>query len=94
LESRRTAWVIGRLLIAGVVSVGVMLAVTRALIDLEGRGVESLGHVLLAVNVATTSLAGIVVFAAAAWVLRIQEVADVLSLVSRGHARLRRRSAR
>lgn len=93
MQSAQTVWTITRLMIAGAVAVGVMFAIMRSLLSLEGRGVESLGHLLLAGNVVATSVAGMAVFAAAAWVLRITEVGDVLSLVTRGHARLRRRSA-
>ena len=91
LQSARTAWVIGRLVLAGVVAVGAMLVLMRALLDLEGLEVEQLSHVMLAVNVAATSALGVAVFATAAWAMRIQEATDVLSLVGRGTRRLRQR---
>ncbi len=91
LESRRTAWTLARLMVAGLLAVGAMYALLRGLLGLEGLGVEQLSHVMLAVNVAATSVLGILVFAGAAWVLRIEETADVLSLMGRGTRRLRGR---
>jgi putative peptidoglycan lipid II flippase len=92
LETGRTASVIARLLLAGAVSVGAMLAVARALPSWDGS--TPLAHIALAGIVAVVAVTGALVFAASSWVLRITEVFDVLSLVGRASARFRRRAAR
>jgi putative peptidoglycan lipid II flippase len=84
MESGRTAWVLGRLVIAGAVSVGVMLACLTLLVHVETGGIASdLDRLTLLMNVALTSILGVGFFLGAAWVLRIHEVSDVLSLAGR-----------
>jgi putative peptidoglycan lipid II flippase len=90
LESARTAWVIARAMLAAVVSVAVMLVLLRLLISGAG-GPASAGHGLLLLSVCVTSAVGLAVFLAAAWAMRVSEVSDVLSLVTRLTGRLTRR---
>lgn len=84
MESSRTAWTLGRMVIAGAVSVGAMLACLALIlrVDLGGLG-DDVDRMRLLLNVAVTSIFGIAVYLGAAWVLRIGEVSDVLSLAGR-----------
>lgn len=84
MESRRTAWALGRMIIAGAVSVGIMLACLALILRVELGGLEEdVGKVTLLINVVITSVVGIAAYLGAAWVLRIGEVSDVLSLAGR-----------
>ena len=84
MESGRTAWTLGRLVIAGAVSVAVMLLCLALLVGIETDGpAESLNRLLLLLNVALTSAVGLSVFLLAAWAMRVAEIADVLSLAGR-----------
>lgn len=84
MESGRTAWTLGRLVIAGAVSVAVMLLCLALLVGIETDGpAESLNRLLLLLNVALTSAIGLSVFLLAAWAMRVAEIADVLSLAGR-----------
>ncbi len=91
MDSRRTLWALARLLLAGAVCVGLMVGVLRGLLAAQGRGVESLTHWLLAVDVAVTSVVGLAAFVVIAWLLRVPEIHDVLSLTGRVTGRFRRR---
>jgi putative peptidoglycan lipid II flippase len=93
MESARTASVIARTVLATVIAVGVMLAVL-ALFRMTQPSVETVTWAVrgsLLVGVLLTSVVGIAVFLGAAWVLRIREVSDVLSLVRRLAGRVRTR---
>ena len=93
LESRRTAWVLVRTVIAAAVAVAVMLGLLALL--LGGSGVSAtVDRGSLLISVVLTSAVGLAVFAGAAWVLRIPEIADVLSLIRRLSGRLRRGGTR
>lgn len=93
LESGRTIWSLVRTVIAGAVAVGAMTAVAmlglRSVLDAEaltwGLRLQILG------TVAVVAAVGLLVFALAAWALRIREISDVLSLVRRLTSRLVRR---
>ena len=90
LESGRTVWALARIILAGIVAVGVMFALTVLLRSVTGSIVTA-SKLDLLVNVLVTSAVGLGVYLAAAWVLRVDAVSDVLSLVRRGTARLTRR---
>ncbi|MDI1289830.1 MAG: murein biosynthesis integral membrane protein MurJ [bacterium] len=84
MDSARTAWTLGRMVIAGALAVGAMLACLALLVHVETSGVDSaLDRLTLLMNVAVTSVVGMGIFLGAAWALRIGEVADVLSLAGR-----------
>ncbi|MBK9739047.1 MAG: murein biosynthesis integral membrane protein MurJ [Actinobacteria bacterium] len=84
MESKRTVWVLARLIGVGIVAVGVMLVTLLVLLNVENRpSVGDLGKGALLLNVIVTSVIGLAVYVAAAWALRVREVSDVLSLVGR-----------
>lgn len=84
MESGRTVWTLGRMVIAGGISVGVMLACLAFILRVELGGLEEdVDKLTLLLNVAVTSVIGIAVYLGAAWALRIGEVSDVLSLAGR-----------
>ena len=90
MGSGRTASVLVRTLVAAVVSAAVMLAVQAALVAAMGDARQA-SIAALILRIAVTSVGGTLVFLAAAWVLRIGEVSDVLSLARRLPGRLRGR---
>jgi len=93
LESGRTAWSIVRTLLAGGISAGVMVVSSVLLLSRLGP-VESLTwevRIGLLLVVMAVSVIGLLVFGAAAWILRIGEVRDVLSWARNAGARLARR---
>ena len=92
LESRRTAWMIVRSLIAGAIAAGVMLALTVTILT-GAQASSQVSRLTLLVSVAVTSLVGVGVFIGAAWVLRIREVSDAITLVRGLGRRVRRRPA-
>jgi len=83
MESRRTMWSLGRLLIAGIVALLVMLVVLVSLLHLETGGVAATRKPDLLVNVVVTSAVGLAIYLVAAWAMRVPEVSDVLSLGKR-----------
>ncbi len=83
MESRRTAWALARMLIAGVLAGAVMLATLLALLAAESGGSSTLGRGSLVVNVLVTSVIGLVGYLLAAWALRITEVSAVISMAGR-----------
>lgn len=92
MDSKRTVWMLARLVIVGVLTVGVMLLVLVGALAVEARpSGGSLGKGVLLVNVIITSAIGAAFYVAAAWAARVHEVSDVLSLVSRMARRGRRR---
>lgn len=90
MESGRTVWLIIRGLIAAVVAGGAMAGVLVLLMSslTPDPGVGR-GFMLIAVIV--TSIVGVLVFAFVAWLLRIQELRDVMTL-ARGLSRRLTRS--
>ena len=90
MESGRTVWLIIRGLIAAVVAGGAMAGVLVLLMSslTPDPGVGR-GFMLIAVIV--TSIVGVLVFAFVAWLLRIQELRDVMTL-ARGLTRRLTRS--
>ncbi len=91
METARTVGVLARLVVAGILATGVMFALLVAMLNLEGGTVDSVNRWALLSNVIVTSLVGTAVFALAAWVMRVREVSDVLSLVGRLTGRVRHR---
>ncbi len=84
MNSGPTAWALGRLVLAGAVSVGVMFACLVLLVHVEvGGDASMLDRVMLLINVAVTSIVGVAVYLGAAWILRIGDVRDVLSMSGR-----------
>jgi putative peptidoglycan lipid II flippase len=83
LESRRTVWSLARMLIAGAVAAGAMLVILLVVLNLETGGIAATRKVDLLVNVMLTSIVGLGVYLFAAWVMRVTEVSDVLSLAGR-----------
>jgi putative peptidoglycan lipid II flippase len=91
MESRRTAWVIGRTFIAGAVSVAAMLAALAMVLAVTG-GSATADRGTMLLSVAVTSVVGILVFLGVAWAMRVHEVNDVMSLVGRMAGRARHRA--
>ena len=90
MESGRTVWLIVRGLIAAVAAGGAMVGVLIMMMSsLTPDPAVGRGFMLLAVIV--TSIVGILVFAFVAWLLRIQELRDVMTL-ARGLTRRLTRS--
>jgi putative peptidoglycan lipid II flippase len=89
MQSARTAWLIVRTLLAGVISAAVMLAV---LVWVLRTSAESSGadRMTLLISIAVTSIVGLAAFLGAAWALRITEVSDVVSMAGRLARRGRR----
>ncbi len=84
MESQRTAWTLGRMVVAGAVSVAVMVACLALLVHVETGGVDStVNRMGLVLNVVITSIVGLASYLGAAWAMRIGEVGDVLSLAGR-----------
>jgi putative peptidoglycan lipid II flippase len=85
LESGRTAWTLVRTLIAGGIAGAAMFVVTLWVIEthLEGEDLTWQLRGVLLLSVLATAAIGLIVYAAAAWVLRIREISDVLSLARR-----------
>jgi putative peptidoglycan lipid II flippase len=79
LESGRTAWVLVRVLIASLVAIGAMLLVVAAVIGLDTSTLGS-NTLRLVLSLVLSTVVGLAVFLAAAWILRVSEVRDVLSL--------------
>lgn len=86
LDSRRTLSVLGRVLVAGVVATGAV-----GVMRLAGVGAFQMGQgkVVALLQLTLTSAVVLVVFAAAAWLLRVPEMRELLTWVARA-ARLRR----
>ena len=82
MDSARTAWVIGRSLVAGMIAVGTMLAVLAWVLRTSADA-SSVDRVTLLIGVLVTSTVGLAVFFGAAWALRIAEVSDVVSMAGR-----------
>ena len=82
VDSRRTIRALVRMVIAAVASFCVMFGVQALMVTyVTGGGPDNKLGIL--VNVIVVSLAGLGTYLAAAWALRIQEVADVISLIAR-----------
>jgi putative peptidoglycan lipid II flippase len=84
MQTPRTAWVIARLVFAGVLSAGFMFATLA--VFMHAQSVDSaagMRHVAILASVVVTSVVGLAVYVLAAWVLRIHEVFDVVSLAAR-----------
>jgi putative peptidoglycan lipid II flippase len=90
MDTSRTAWSLGRMVLAGGLAVLVMLMTLGGLLFIETGGIAATSKPTLLVNLIVTSVVGLVVYLLAAWALRIREVSDVLSLVRRIPARLKR----
>jgi len=91
MDSRHTLGVLARLLAAGILAAGVMLAIVGGLLHVESATVESIGRIGLLVNVVVSSIVGTLVFVGAAWAMRVRDIQDVLSLLGRMTARVRPR---
>jgi putative peptidoglycan lipid II flippase len=91
LDTAHTVGVLARLVLAGLVSVGVMVGVLRGALAVAGTDLAAPRLTLLLI-VLVTAAVGTGVYLLAAWVLRVREVGDVLSLVRR--IATRRRGAR
>jgi putative peptidoglycan lipid II flippase len=96
LESGRTVWALVRVLLAGAVSIAVMLVVTAAAFSAQAPSSQVTLEVRLnlLLTVAVVSAAGLAVFVLAAWAFRVREVSDVLSLMKRMSRRFTARSSR
>lgn len=90
MDSRHTVWVLARMVGAGLLAVLVMFVLLVLLLRVETGGVATVDRIMLLVNVAFTSVAGLLVYLGAAWALRVHEVRDVLSLGGRLIGRPRR----
>lgn len=82
LDSRRTLWVIARLVVAGGASIGVMIVVyafvVRHLSDpVGGSKLGVLGDVII------TSFIGVIVYLLVAWALRVHEIGAAFALIRR-----------
>ena len=87
LESARTAWVLVRVVVASLVSIGAMLVVVAGIIGLDTSTIGS-NTARLLLSLVLSSIVGVAVFLATAWILRVVEVRDVLSLVRRATSRI------
>ncbi|MFY9231786.1 MAG: murein biosynthesis integral membrane protein MurJ [Candidatus Nanopelagicales bacterium] len=96
LESGRTVWALVRVLLAGAVSIAVMLVVTAAAFSAQAPSSQVTLEVRLnlLLTVAVVSAVGLAVFVLAAWAFRVREVSDVLSLMKRMSRRFTARSSR
>ena len=96
LESGRTVWALVRVLLAGAVSIAVMLVVTAAAFSAQAPSSQVTLEVRLnlLLTVAVVSAVGLAVFVVAAWAFRVREVSDVLSLMKRMSRRFTARSSR
>jgi putative peptidoglycan lipid II flippase len=96
LESGRTVWALVRVLLAGAVSIAVMLVVTAAAFSARAPSSQVTLEVRLnlLLTVAVVSVVGLAVFVLAAWAFRVREVSDVLSLMKRMSRRFTARSSR
>ena len=96
LESGRTVWALVRVLLAGAVSIAVMLVVTATAFAAQAPSSQVTLEVRLnlLLTVAVVSAAGLAVFVLAAWAFRVREVSDVLSLMKRMSRRFTARSSR
>ncbi len=92
MDSRRTAWMIGRTIIATTISCLAMLAVLYTV--LSGlRSAPDVNYVGLLVALIASSAVGLLVFGAAAWILRVTEVRDALRMVGSMAGRVTGRKA-
>lgn len=97
LESGRTVWALVRVLLAGAVSIAVMLVVTAAAFSAQAGPSSQVTlevRLNLLLTVAVVSAVGLAVFVLAAWAFRVREVSDVLSLMKRMSRRFTARSSR
>jgi putative peptidoglycan lipid II flippase len=96
MESGRTVWSLARTLVAGGVATVVMAVVSllalRQLGSTDALTWET--RLWLLLLVVLVSIVGLVVFAAAAWAMRVRELHDVLSLARRLSGRFSRRGGR
>jgi len=96
LESGRTVWALVRVLLAGAVSIAVMLVVTAAAFSAQAGPSSQVTlevRLNLLLTVAVVSAVGLAVFVLAAWAFRVREVSDVLSLMKRMSRRFTARSS-
>jgi putative peptidoglycan lipid II flippase len=91
MDSRHTLSVLARLMLAGILAVGVMFVIVGGLLHFESATVDTIGRLGLLLNVLVSSVVGTAVYVAAAWAMRVRDVQDVLSLLGRMTARVRRR---
>ena len=82
LQTPRTAWMLGRTVLAGVISGLAMLAVLAWVIGAATASANA-GRGVLVVSVVATSVVGVLVYLLTAWLLRIREISDVVSLGTR-----------
>ncbi len=90
MDSGHTIGVLARLIVAGGLSAAVMFAMVRGLLTWEGSELDNVNRLALLGNVIASSIVGTGVYLLAAWVMRVHEVKDVLSLVGRMAGRTRR----
>lgn len=91
LDTAHTVGVLARLVLAGLIAVGVMVGTLRGALAVAGTDLAAPRLTLLLIVIVTAAI-GTGVYLLSAWVLRVREVGDVLSLVRR--IATRRRSAR
>ena len=96
LDTPRTAWMLLRAIVAGAIAVAAMGLTYTWVLSNQPSTEEITWHVRLVLlgTVALSSVIGLVVFALAAWALRIKEMSDVLSMGRRLTGRLARRGGR
>jgi putative peptidoglycan lipid II flippase len=88
LQTRSTAWALGRMAIAAGLSIVAMLATQVLLVQyVTGGGLENRWHVVL--NVAVVGAVGLAGYLGAASLLRINEVREALRLLTRRRAHAR-----
>lgn len=91
LDTAHTVGVLARLVLAGLIAAGVMVGTLRGALAVAGTDLAAPRLTLLLIVIVTAAI-GTGVYLLSAWVLRVREVGDVLSLVRR--IATRRRSAR
>ncbi len=86
MQTPRTAWALARMVLAGLLAAGLMLATLALLRNAQGGGLTDVVGArkdTILLNVLVTSAIGLGSYLVTAWILRIHEVSDVLSLAGR-----------
>jgi putative peptidoglycan lipid II flippase len=94
MQSGRTAWMLARTVLAGILAGVSMLAVYVWVLtnQVSAPTISWQARVVLLLTVLASSVVGTAVFLVAAWAMRVDEIADVLSMVRRAVARVTGRS--
>lgn len=81
MDTRITAWSLGRMVVAGGIAVFAMLLALTVLLTVETGGIPATSKGNLLLNFVVTSAVGLTVYVLAAWVLRVKEVPQMVGYV-------------